>query len=74
MKNIFIMELENKIMNPEEWFNSEECKNENLWLNIKDYTSYILAEQSHFINSNSWRGFEITYLAEEFNKLICAKN
>lgn len=29
-------------MTPEEWFNSDLCKNDNLWLNIKDYADYVL--------------------------------
>lgn len=30
-------------MTPEEWFNSDLCKNDNLWLNIKDYVDYVLS-------------------------------
>lgn len=31
-----------KAMTPEEWFDSDLCKNENLWLNIQDYVDYVL--------------------------------
>lgn len=32
-----------KVMTPEEWFGSDDCKHPNLWLNIEDYVNYVLS-------------------------------
>ena len=43
-------------MTPEEWFDSDDCKHPNLWLNIEDYVNYVLtiAAEKAKIDYDSW--------------------
>lgn len=50
-----------KAMTPEEWFNSDLCKNDNLWLNIEDYVNYVLniAAEKAEVNVIDYNDYEV---------------